>query len=760
MAKILDVKNLFKVYNVKSENVVVLRNINLEMEDGEFLILFGPSGCGKSTLLNTILGLEVISSGNVNLLGKQVSNLSQDELADIRKNNVGIVYQQPNWVKSLNVLENVAFPLLIKGVKREIAYKKAKEKLELVGMFNWKDYFPMDLSSGQQQKVALARALINDPKVLIADEPTGNLDYRSSMALMAIFRDLSNTGISILLVTHNLVNLDYADRVARMFDGEIVEFIDAKKISEKKLNEMLHPTESASSNNYKLSFNINKARKFNLLDDLIKSLLLPLLLIKTVVLLVLFSVYKFFGLFSSLGLGTIFNPITKGLDAIIDFIDKRQLNSIRFSDVADVSLKTLFTHRVRTIVTIGGVAVGVSFTVLLFSIGFGFEQVVISRIANLDELNQVDVAPLPTSNVFITTQSVENLKTIDSVNTVLPIIGIAGKTNFDGALADVVVKGVTSEYFEDTGLKITQGEKFTPTEDQLQFQNLDEIVANYKKANNIEDEVLGDVVLDLPIKERQAVVNESVLRVFNLSKEDAIGKKFKIKFIATNSLIGNNYKISSSDTEYTIVGVVSLKEEKNIYIPAEDLLPLGVQRYSEAKIIVSNIDNTRDVRVATEALGFRTRSIQDTISQVNAVFDNVRLIFAAVGIVALFIASLGMFNTLTVSLLERIREVGLMKAIGMKSYEVRSLFLAESTIMGFLGGFFGILLGIVLGIIFSSVISAWYISRGGEYVSLTFLPLEAALAILFISVLIGILTGYYPSVRATRISPLEALRHE
>ncbi len=756
MANILEVKNLFKVYNVKSENVVVLRNINLEMQDGEFLILFGPSGCGKSTLLNTILGLETISSGSVNLLGKQISNLSQDQLADIRKNNVGIVYQQPNWVKSLNVLENVAFPLLIKGIKRDVALKKAKEKLALVEMTNWTEYYPVDLSSGQQQKVALARALINEPKVLIADEPTGNLDYKSSNSLMGIFRDLSNQGISILLVTHNLVNLDYADRVARMFDGQIVEYIDAKKISEKKLDEMLHPTDVTNSTSYKLSFNINKPKKINLLADILKGLLLPLLLVKTVTLLALFSVFKLSTILNRIG----FYKLSESIDYLINIIDRRENNSVRFSDVADISLKTLFTHRVRTFVTIGGVAVGVSFTVLLFSIGFGFEQVVVSRIANLEELNQVDVAPLPTSNVFITTNSVESLKNIPSINTVLPVIGIAGKTNYEGALADVVVKGVSTNYIKDTGLKITAGNEFSAESNDLNFQNIDEIVQNYKDKNQIEDDSLGEIILDLPIKERQAVVNESILNLFNLRKEDAIGKTFKVKFIATNSLIGNNYKISSTDTEYTIVGVVSFKEEKNIYIPAEDLLPLGVQRFSEAKLIVSNTDDIRNVRVSTEALGFRTRSIQDTISQVNAVFDNVRLIFGAVGVVALFIASLGMFNTLTVSLLERIREVGLMKAIGMKSFEVRSLFLAESTIMGFFGGFFGIILGVILGTILSSIISALYISRGGEYVTLTFLPLEAALAILFISVLIGILTGYYPSVRATRISPLEALRHE
>lgn len=226
---IFKVHDVNKSFEVGNQRVPVLKHITFEVKSGDFMIIFGPSGCGKSTLLHTILGLEEPSSGWIHFLDKDIYESefgkasSEDERAEFRKQYVGMVYQQPNWIKSLTVLENVAFPLSLTGMEKARRNQTATNMLETMEMTNWANYIPAQLSSGQQQKVALARALITDPKVIIADEPTGNLDFDSGQELMKILTKLNkNGGKTVIMVTHDLEYLDFAHTAVRMFNGEIV----------------------------------------------------------------------------------------------------------------------------------------------------------------------------------------------------------------------------------------------------------------------------------------------------------------------------------------------------------------------------------------------------------------------------------------------------------------------------------------------------------------------------------------------------------
>lgn len=228
MTAIIKVKNLSKSFNVGNQKVQVLKKINLEIEQGDFLIIFGPSGCGKSTLLHTILGLEEPTLGTVDFVGQDLYEMglnkpnSEDKRSEFRKKNVGMVYQQPNWIKSLTVLDNVAFPLMLDGVVKERRSSRALDVLQTMGMANWSNYIPAQLSSGQQQKVALARALITNPKVIVADEPTGNLDFESGQELMQLLTRLNKyEHKTIVMVTHDLEYLEFAETAVRMFNGEI-----------------------------------------------------------------------------------------------------------------------------------------------------------------------------------------------------------------------------------------------------------------------------------------------------------------------------------------------------------------------------------------------------------------------------------------------------------------------------------------------------------------------------------------------------------
>ncbi len=235
IAAVIKVENLEKSYKVGNQLIPVIKGMSFEVNKGDFTVIIGPSGSGKSTLLHMLLGLEVPSVGSVSCLGVSLYDLpNEDARSSFRKKHVGMVYQQPNWVKSLSVIENVAFPLSLLGVEKGEAIKKAWHSILNMNMSNWVNYFPTELSGGQQQKVALARALVTDPEIIIADEPTGNLDFESGKNLMQLLSDLNASGKTVLMVTHDLEYIKYAKRVVKIFDGKVESVVvgDQKTILE------------------------------------------------------------------------------------------------------------------------------------------------------------------------------------------------------------------------------------------------------------------------------------------------------------------------------------------------------------------------------------------------------------------------------------------------------------------------------------------------------------------------------------------------
>lgn len=220
---IIEVTDVQKSFTVGSQLVQVLHQITLEITMGDFVIIVGPSGCGKSTLLHIILGLEQPSSGDVTFLGEKIyNNTTEDYRSDFRKKHIGMVYQQSNWVKSMTVAENVAFPMLLLGMDKVAARERSFELLTKLKMQEWGDYMPSELSGGQQQRVSMARALANNPEIIIADEPTGNLDYQTGQEVMQLLRDLNTKEKkTVVMVTHDLEYLKYANRAIKIFDGRV-----------------------------------------------------------------------------------------------------------------------------------------------------------------------------------------------------------------------------------------------------------------------------------------------------------------------------------------------------------------------------------------------------------------------------------------------------------------------------------------------------------------------------------------------------------
>ncbi len=227
MSNMISIRNLNKVYKTGSVEVHALKNVNLEIEHGEFIAIMGQSGSGKSTLMNILGCLDRPSSGEYLLEGIDIKNQSQDELSLIRNKKIGFVFQAFNLIPRTNVLRNVELPMIYAKTKTSYRKQRAVELLEKVGLGDRINHLPNELSGGQKQRVAIARALANNPPIILADEPTGNLDTRSSEEIMEIFRNLNKEGSSVILVTHEPDIAEYADRVIVFRDGLIIE--DRKK---------------------------------------------------------------------------------------------------------------------------------------------------------------------------------------------------------------------------------------------------------------------------------------------------------------------------------------------------------------------------------------------------------------------------------------------------------------------------------------------------------------------------------------------------
>jgi putative ABC transport system ATP-binding protein len=233
--KIIDIKNVVKIYKIGSIKVTALKGINLDVSSGEFLSIMGPSGSGKSTLMNIIGCLDTPSSGSYFLDDVDISKLNDNELAEIRNKKVGFVFQTFNLLPRTNIIGNVELPLIY---SRGRILKSRKELInsviDSVGLTEWVKHRPSELSGGQRQRVALARALVNDPTIILADEPTGNLDSRTGEEIMAIFQELNRQGKTILFVTHEIELARHAGRIIYLKDGfitgeeKIKDPIDAK----------------------------------------------------------------------------------------------------------------------------------------------------------------------------------------------------------------------------------------------------------------------------------------------------------------------------------------------------------------------------------------------------------------------------------------------------------------------------------------------------------------------------------------------------
>lgn len=404
-----------------------------------------------------------------------------------------------------------------------------------------------------------------------------------------------------------------------------------------------------------------------------------------------------------------------------------------------LAIKHLRTKKLRSIVTIGGMSLGIGVIVFLLSFGFGMQHIVTKQLVNLKSIDTISVTSQKSKVLALDSENINFLKQISGVKEVVGIYNVAGKLSFGGSTSDVVVYGTSARYLELSDVKTSFGETLSKNYDEKKLEGLVNVTAL---------EAIG-------LKEKSEALGKNVTIKIKVKKQ---GKSEEP--VATSSAATPVSNEEEKTLDIKVVGVVDDSAGSFIYLHEEELKKLGQTNYAQVLLLAENRDQITQIREKIENRGFTPSSPLDTLNQINQVFVIFNIFLAGLGGFGLFIAAGGMFNTLTVSLLERTREIGLMKILGARKKDVLRLFLAEALIMTFVGGLLGLLWSFLLGLGINIWINLIASQRGADGVSLFRIPITFGLFIIFFSVVLGFLTAIYPAIRGTRIDPLQALKHE
>jgi len=389
-----------------------------------------------------------------------------------------------------------------------------------------------------------------------------------------------------------------------------------------------------------------------------------------------------------------------------------------------LSYKNLSKHRLRTLLTLGAIAIGIAAIVFLVGFAYGLQGMVTETVTGGDAFKLIDVGTENSQIIKLDDTSLNQIREIASVQDVKTIINAGAKETSDGHDIDSAFYGASNDYIQWAGIKVRWGENFS------------------------EDGA------------REAIVNSAFISQLSLEPEQALGRDLNFDVVIPREIARDNKYLTKKDQKFTIVGVIRDKNSPQVYIKQNDLMELGVDKYSQAKVQLANQDKVNEVRKQIENLGFKTQYVGDTVAQISQLFAIFKVVLASFGLIALVVATLGMFNTLTISLLERTKEVALLKILGMRNKNIRILFMAESVIISAFGGTLGIVLGVIISRIANAIINRVAINSGGDPVSLFVFPFWFIILIIAFSLAIGLGTGLYPAKRATKIDALSVLRYE
>jgi len=653
----IKLQNIKKSYKIEDQTLDILKGISLEIKQGEYVAIMGPSGSGKSTLMNILGMLDNPSEGFYFLDDIDVSKLSEDDLGIIRRDQIGFIFQQFHLLPRLTALENVTLPLLYS--KKFKGSERAKDLLKNVDLDSRMHHLPKQLSGGQQQRVAIARSLINQPKILFADEPTGNLDTKSQDDIIDILNQLNSQGMTVIIVTHDEEVALHAHRIIKIRDGLIQS--DEQNVQNQKIIDN---------------------RKLN-----VKSL------------------FK---------------------------IDKLKWSD--FEEYFRQGFKTLAGNKIRTLLSMLGIMIGVASVVAMLALGQGAKQAIEDQMASMGSNllmirpGLVRVGGVAQESAATNRLSVEDIKAVKNhLSHVTMVSGqVSGRTQItstSGKNWNTTTQGSSDDWVVIHNSSPVLGRFFTEEENQQ--------------------------------RSRVAVIGETVRKQLFGSDINPIGELIKINKVIFQVIGVLPEKGANSFRDQDDIVIIPLETAMFRLFGHNSLDLLEVQVDRPDKIEQTQTDvlellyNQHKIPYSAQGEAFQISNMaemQKTIEQNNRTMS---LLLSTIAAISLLVGGIGIMNIMLVSVTERTKEIGLRKSIGARRIDILAQFLSESVVVSVIGGFFGVVLGWLITLILSYGLGwSTSLSLGSIMISSSF------------SALIGIVFGVFPAHKASLLNPIDALRHD
>ncbi|WAX72317.1 MacB family efflux pump subunit [Gallibacterium anatis] len=645
MQHIIEIKNLNKFFGEGENRVHILKNINLEIEQGDFIAIIGASGSGKSTLMNIIGCLDTATSGSYQITGKETAKLSTDKLSELRQQRFGFIFQRYNLLSTLTAQENVALPAVYTGMAKAQRLQRAAQLLEKLGLSNKIDNKPNQLSGGQQQRVSIARALMNGGDIILADEPTGALDSKSGETVMQILQQLHQEGHTIILVTHDKHIAQFANRIIEIKDGEIIQDqrqslqITARKMAQAATN-----------------------RGWQFYRD-------------------------------------------------------------QFFEALNMSINAIIAHKLRSLLTMLGIIIGITSVVCVVALGNGSQQKVLQNINSLGT-NTMDIYN-GTGFGDRRAESMQNLTVNDSealmrqpyIESVTPNSSVSGTLTYRNNAFTAQVRGISEQYFNVKGIQTVAGQLFSG-EQVKQNQSVAVIDQNTQKRIFQDRNPLGQIIM-INKKPLKVIGIVDIQNVMGVNRESL---NIWIPYTTAMNKISGEKKISSITVKVN-QGISTAAAEKNV-------TALLLSRHGKKDFFILNTD-----------------SIKQTIESTT---NTMKLLISSIALISLIVGGIGVMNIMLVSVTERTKEIGVRMAIGAKQQNILQQFLIEAVLVCLVGGIIGIILSGLIGFLFNRFMSEF---------TMLFSTFSIVVAVLC-STLIGIIFGYVPAKNAAKLNPITALSQE
>ncbi|WP_312752268.1 MacB family efflux pump subunit [Psychrobacter sanguinis] len=675
----MELNGIIREFAAGEQTIRILHGIDLTIYQGEMVAIIGQSGSGKSTLMNILGCLDKATAGEYLIFGKSVKQLDADELAKLRREHFGFIFQRYHLLGDIDARDNVAVPAVYAGMDNKVRAQRAEQLLTDLGLGDKVHNRPSQLSGGQQQRVSVARALMNGGDVILADEPTGALDSKSGKDVLQILNNLNAQGHTVIMVTHDPSIAEQAERVIELKDGHVIadyrnEHFKRSNSSEREISDIDTPDKATSA------------------------------------------------------------PVTttEALSSPSSALHKKQKSRFgslidRLSEAFRMSILAMRAHKMRTLLTMLGIIIGIASVVSVVGLGQGSQQQILSNISSLgtNTITVIDGYPYgdPRRRYNDDNLTPDDAKAVADqpyVVSVSPQLDTSASVRYRNVQESASISGVGSGYLEVTGEKLALGQGFDEQSISLRMQDV-----------IIDDNAKGTFFPDL---------------------ENPIGEVL---------LIGN--------VPGRVIGVLEPKDNAfsrssdspTIYMPYTTMMSriVGGENIDRFVVLIDNQISTSAAESAISELiegrhgadDFRTQNSDSIRQTIESTTNTMTLLISSIAIISLVVGGIGVMNIMLVSVTERTNEIGVRMAVGARQSDIMQQFLIEAVLVCILGGGLGVLLAFLIGEGINSI--------GSDSFSVIYSP-TSIIAAFACSTLIGVVFGFLPARNAAKLNPVEALSRD